>query len=341
MKKNAVTIRDVSAKCGLSISTVSKALNNYADVSLETRELVQHIARDIGYHPNAIARTLKTNRSYNLGVLFEDESGKGLTHSFFAAILNAFRSASAARGYDITFINHHGSATGMSYLDHCQYRNVDGICMVCADFEEPEVSELAHSGLPCVTIDHRYEGVSCLLNENESGMRTLVERAIAFGHRSIAFVYGHPSAVTDARIAAYRSVMEAHGLPIPPGCLMESVYILPSAGYDAVMRLMRLPHPPTCILFPDDHSTLGAREALAQLGLRVPEDVSIAGYDGIQLTQMLRPRVTTILQDTLTTGSRAADLLIDQIEGSAPAEAQVVTIPCRLLEGETMGPVKA
>lgn len=80
----AVTIKDVSAKCGLSISTVSKAFNNYADISLETRELVQRTAREIGYYPNAIARTLKTNRSYNLGVLFQEKRGTGLTHSFFA-----------------------------------------------------------------------------------------------------------------------------------------------------------------------------------------------------------------------------------------------------------------
>ena len=116
----AVTIKDVSAKCGLSISTVSKAFNNYADISLETRELVQRTAREIGYYPNAIARTLKTNRSYNLGVLFQEKRGTGLTHSFFASVLDAFKSAGEKRGYDITFINHSGKS--MSYLEH----RVDG-----------------------------------------------------------------------------------------------------------------------------------------------------------------------------------------------------------------------
>lgn len=139
----AVTIKDVSAKCGLSISTVSKAFNNYADISLETRELVQRTAREIGYYPNAIARTLKTNRSYNLGVLFQEKRGTGLTHSFFASVLDAFKSAGEKRGYDITFINHHIGWTGMTYLEHCRYRNVDGVCVVCADFYAPEVIDLA------------------------------------------------------------------------------------------------------------------------------------------------------------------------------------------------------
>lgn len=144
----AVTIKDVSAKCGLSISTVSKAFNNYADISLETRELVQRTAREIGYYPNAIARTLKTNRSYNLGVLFQEKRGTGLTHSFFASVLDAFKSAGEKRGYDITFINHHIGWTGMTYLEHCRYRNVDGVCVVCADFYAPEVIELVDSNLP-------------------------------------------------------------------------------------------------------------------------------------------------------------------------------------------------
>lgn len=338
MKRNVVTIRDVSAKCGISVSTVSKALNNYADVSSETRELVRRAAREIGYFPNAVARALKTNHSYHIGVLFEEESGEGLTHSFFASILNALRLQAAVRRYDLTFINHSGR--GMSYLEHCRYRQVDGVCIVCAGFTVPEVAEVAQSGLPCVTIDHRYPGVPCVLNENDAGMTLLTERAVALGHKRIAFVYGDPSSVTEARIAAYRRVMERHGLSFPPEYLVASTYILPSAGYEAALRLLRLPQPPSCILFPDDHTTLGVREALGELGLRCPEDVSIAGYDGIDLTQMLKPRLTTVWQDTRKTGKLAADALIDLIEGRMDSVPQVISVPCTLLEGESMGPIQ-
>ena len=145
----AVTIKDVfpqSAAC--PSPTVSKAFNNYADISLWAAELVQRTAREIGYYPNAIARTLKTNRSYNLGVLFQEKRGTGLTHSFFASVLDAFKSAGEKRGYDITFINHHIGWTGMTYLEHCRYRNVDGVCVVCADFYAPEVIELVDTICP-------------------------------------------------------------------------------------------------------------------------------------------------------------------------------------------------
>lgn len=336
MKRNAVTIRDLSAKCGISVSTVSKALNNYSDVSTETRELVRRAAREIGYYPNAVARALKTNHSYHIGVVFEEESGEGLTHSFFASILNALRLRAAARNYDLTFISH--TDRGMSYVDHCRYRQVDGVCIVCAGFGVPEVAELAQSGLPCVTIDHQYPGVPCVMNENTEGMTLLTERAVALGHRRIAFVSGESSSVTDMRIAAFRRVMESHGLPVPPEYRISSQYILPSAGYETALRLLRLPEPPTCILFPDDHTTLGVRDALGELGLRCPEDVSIAGYDGINLTQMLKPRLTTVWQDTTSTGTLAADALIDLIEGRAEDAPRVIRVPCRLLEGESMGP---
>ena len=199
----AVTIKDVSAKCGLSISTVSKAFNNYADISAETRELVHRTAREIGYYPNAIARTLKTNRSYNLGVLFQEERGTGLTHSFFASVLDAFKSEAEKHGYDITFINHNISWTGMTYLEHCRYRNVDGVCVVCANFYAPEVVELVASDIPVVTIDHAFSNRSCVLSENIEGMKALVAHAAALGHRRIAYVHGEHASVTDNRITGF------------------------------------------------------------------------------------------------------------------------------------------
>lgn len=341
MKKTAVTIKDVSARCGLSVSTVSKALNNYHDISAETKELVLQTAREIGYYPNAIARTLKTNRSNNLGVLFQEESGQGLTHHFFASVLNAFKTASEKRGYDITFINHNIGDRGMTYLEHCHYRNVDGAVIVCADFSRDEVRQLAQSGFPCVTIDHQYEGCCCVLNDNASGMETLVRHAAQLGHERIAMVYGHSSAVTTARVEAYRRTMAQLNLNIPDGYLKQALYTFPNATHEAVLQLMQLPVPPTCILLPDDHTSLGARGALEELGLKFAEDVSIGGYDGISLTQMLKPKLTTVEQDTWRTGTEAANLLIDLIESPSPLPPRTVVIPGKLLEGESILPRKA
>ncbi len=334
----AITIKDVAARCGLSVSTVSKAFNHYCDISERTREMVQRTAREMGYYPNAIARTLKTNRSYNLGVLFVDDSKSGLTHDFFAMVLEAFKSEAEHRGYDVTFINHNIGRTAMTYLEHCRYRNVDGVCLACVDFASPQVQELAMADIPCVTIDHAYPDRACVLSENQQGMEALVRHAFSLGHRRIAYVHGQACAVTESRVAGYRQAMSACGLPLRKEWLRAGAYFHPDRGREAVLSLLRLPVRPTCILMPDDYACLGALEAANQLGLRVPEDLSLGGYDGIRLARLLRPRLTTVFQDAPRIGMLAAQQLVDQIENAPSAPVQAA-VPCRLIPGESIGPV--
>ena len=124
-----------------------------------------------------------------------------------------------------------------------------------------------------------------------------------------------------------------------PEYLVGSVYDSPQAGAEAVKKLMALPVPPTCILMPDDHSALGALTAAAELGLRVPEDVSIGGYDGSRITQMTHPRITTVMQDAKRMGQQAALYLIDRIENPRTAGSETGLIPTMLQPGESIGPV--
>lgn len=332
----AVTIKDVSARCGLSISTVSKAFNNYSDISSETRELVHRTAREIGYYPNAIARTLKTNRSSNLGVLFADDGDNGLTHSFFASVLNAFKSESEKHGYDITFINHNVGWNGMTYLEHCRYRNVDGVCIVCADFERDEVRELVSGELPVVTIDHVYNNRTCIQSDNRQGMADLTRHILSMGHRRIAYICGQTSAVTTQRKTTFLRTMSEAGLSVPDESLVEACYHDPAATREATLRLLGADPRPTCILMPDDYAFLGGREAILSAGLRIPEDISVAGYDGVQLIQLCQPRLTTIWQDTDRIGREAARQLVHLIEQPRTTCPEILPIACRLLEGETI-----
>ena len=336
----AVTIKDVAAKCGLSISTVSKAFNNYADISAETREVVQRAAKEIGYYPNAIARTLKTNRSYNLGVLFQEESGTGLTHAFFAQLLQAFKAEAEKHGYDITFINHNIGRSGMTYLEHCRYRNVDGVVIICVDFYAPEVVELVAGDIPVVTIDHIFANRSCVLSENVEGMQNLVTHAASLGHRRIAYVHGEKASVTENRITGYYRGLAAYGIAANPDYLVASVYDNPEAGAAALRQLMALPEPPTCIILQDDHAALGALDAAAELGIRIPEELSIAGFDASPFARMCRPRLTTVAQDTERMGCQAALYLIDRIENPRTAGSETAMIPTQLVIGESVGKVK-
>ncbi len=332
----AVTIRELSKKCGLSISTVSKALNGYSDISKATRAMVGQIAKEMGYFPNTHARALKTKRTYNLGVLFVDDTQSGLTHSYFSTVLEAFKSEAERSGYDITFISHNFGSNHMTYLEHCSSREVDGVCIACVDFLGPEIAALVNSDLQVITIDHLFSNRSCIQSNNLDGMRQLVEYVYEMGHRKVAYVHGTKSAVTDVRLGSFSRTADELGLRVPECYLQDCIYNNPSSVYQATHRLLEMPDRPTCILVSDDYAALGALEAAADMGLKVPEDVSIAGYDGIGMMQLMRPRLTTIQQDSIRIGTEAAKRLVELIENPKTTLPEIAVIPCTLLEGETI-----
>ena len=141
-----------------------------------------------GIFPNAAARALKTNRSYNIGVLFEEEAGSGLTHEYFSGVLNGLKVQAEKQGYDITFINTCFENRKMSYYEHCRYRNFEGVAIVCADYNDPDVLELMNSDLPVVTIDYVHHNCTAVSSNNIQGMEDLVKYIYQQGHRKIAYI---------------------------------------------------------------------------------------------------------------------------------------------------------
>lgn len=330
----SATILDVSRHCNFSPNIVRRVLSAAnSDISEDTRKLILRTASELDYR--ALPHT------HSLGVLFMDESAKGLTHPFFASVLNAFKLAAEARGYDVTFINHNIGGARMSYLEYCQYRALAGVCIACIDFSDPEVEALVRSGIPCVTVDHIFKKVPSVLSDNEIGVQKLVLYAIAKGHRRIAMIHGHNnSVVTRTRIKQFRQTMQFSGLPIPDEYLRSGLYGDIPLTRRLVDELLRLPERPTCIFLPDDVTYLGAHEAAQSLGLRVPEDVSFIGYDGLPITQALSPKLTTVRQNSDGIGSEAAAKLISIIENPDDVSFLPILLPVELLEGGTVGTVE-
>ena len=277
----------------------------------------------------------------NLGIFYQEESDKGLTHPFFILILNAFMEEAQARGYDVTFVHHPLKGTEEPLADHCRRLGADGLCLVCGDFSHPKMQALTGSGFPCVSVDHIFRGLPAVLSDNETGVRKLVEYAITRGHRRIAFIHGHNnSLVTRTRISQFRSTMDYHRLPVPEGYLREGRYHDIGGTRNLVRELLSLPEPPSCILLPDDMTYFGAQEAARDRSLRIPEDISFAGYDGIPLTQALTPRLTTIRQNCDTMGKIAAARLIDLVEHPETASRKPTIYPVELVEGETVASIQ-
>jgi LacI family transcriptional regulator len=331
------TIKEIATACGVSAATVSKALNNASDVGADTALRVKSAARAMGYFPNAAARALKTNRSHNIGLLFADATNSGLAHEFFSLVLNSLKEEAERHGYDVTFISRDIGLTGMSYLEHCRYRKCDGVVIATVlDYADPQVIELAQSDIPLIAVDYVFDNRGSVLSDNVQGMRDLVRYVYSMGHRKIAFIHGDKTAVTKMRLASFHRTCEELGLKIPDEYVIEGVFHEPSASARATRELLSLPDRPTCILFPDDYSFLGGMNEIESAGLSIPDDISVCGFDGIHLSQVLRPRLTTVRQKTEQLGAQASAMLVEAIENGKTYLPHRVVVPCELIEGESV-----
>lgn len=329
-----VSIKDIATRCGVSVATVSKALNDKKDISADTKERIRQVADEMGYFSNAFAKALKTNRSYNIGVLFVDEQHSGLRHEFYSYILESFKSYAEQKGYDITFIHHSTDNEHGSYLRHCHHRGVDGVMIACVDYNLPEVKELIASDIPIVTVDYENKDVYTVLSDNTRGISELVKYAYELGHRKIAYIYGDNVPVTDARLEGFYKTCRELNLDIPMEYVIQSPYHEPDACAENTRKLYELNDMPTCILFPDDFAALGGLNELLDNGFRVPEDVSVIGYDGLITSKVLG--LTTWKQNSEMIGKKAAEKLVEIIENPEAERTGHYVVEGELIKGTTI-----
>lgn len=329
-----VTLKMLAKECGVSVATVSKALNGARDISTETASRIQRAAVAMGYTPNAAARALKTSRSHNLGVIFDDGTSSGLTHEHFAYILDSFKRRAEALGYDITLISVQPGPWGADYVSHVRFRNCDGVAVLVAENASGTIAEFIRTGVPVVSVDYHYDNCSCIESDNVSGMRVLLEYVYAQGHRRVAAIFGDDNPVTRVRMSSFFNTCRRLNLEIPDEYIRCCRYHEADLSAIATRQLMSLPEPPTCILYPDDFSFFGGKREIESMGLSVPEDISAAGYDGISVGKVIS--LTTIQQDTVAIGNAIADELTRAVEEGRGFLPRMVSIPCSLIEGTTV-----
>lgn len=332
-----VSIRDIARECGVSIATVSKALNGSSDISEKTREAIQAKSAALGYQPNAAARALRVGRSENLGILFEDPRHSGIAHAYFGKIFEGFRAGAEAAGYDVTFINCLSNTGDAAYLEHCLRRGVDGVCIASmVEFTDSRVVELVRSKLPTVTIDYAFHNRMSILSDNVQGMEALVRYVCQMGHRDLAFIHGEMTAVTESRLAGFYKACDELKIHVPECNIRQGVYHNGALCGELTRELLALPKRPSCIFFPDDVSALGGIAAISRAGLRIPEDISVVGYDGVEMSALLTPSLTTYRQDAQGIGRAAAEALVKLIEKPRGTLAQSILVEGSLQVGESV-----
>jgi len=333
-----LTIKDLSKKSGFSVTTVSKALNNYSDISPKTKKLILNLASEMNYIPNSQARSLVTQKSYTIGIIFHEISGVGLQHPLFSKILETFKSEVENAGYDILFLAHKTGGQMGSYLQHSLRKQVEGIFVLCADFFSEELFELYNSDIPIVMIDFQQEKINCVTSNNEQSVDLAIRYLYEKGHRVIANIHGGKyTFIGGTRKKAFEDAMESLGLNINPEHVVEGEVFSKQNGYDAMMEIMKSKEQPSAVFCASDMMAIGAIQAIHDSNKKVPEDYSVMGFDGIDISQIVTPRLTTIKQDTVLMGKIAAKEILKMMDKNKRLNAgKTIVVDGYLLEGETV-----
>lgn len=265
----------------------------------------------------------------------------GLRHYLFAAIIEHFKISLEQLGYDVVILSNRVGNMGLSFLGHCKYRKLDGVFIINSDPLSDEVKELINSDIPKIAFDYHDDKIGCISTDCEKGMAMLYDYLWQLGHRDIVYFYGTPAErqVTQWRIEAVRKAAAAHGKTMSESDFLPTSYYSIGGGRATMHQLFREGRRPSAIICSDDYTSVGVLNAIHSAGLSVPEDFSLCGFDGIEITQLIYPQLTTILQDTSQIGRIAAEDLVEQIQTN-PKDRKIrsYVIEPQLLVGKSCAP---
>lgn len=336
------TIRELAERTGVSVATVSRVLNDYPDVSDQTRARVLAAIREMDWTPDRAARVLVTGRSHTMAVVLETGEGHpDLQHPFFQEVLGGLKRAVGQAGFDILLLGETDGRNGgssQSFLSRIRQHRAEGVVIMGVDRNDPQVQTLTRSNVPCMAIDQDFEGgrTGYVSSDNVEGAALAVRHLHERGHRRIAFI-GGPTETRPGvdRLLGYRRELQRLKLAYEPGYVGEGDFYLRS-GFRAMVALLDRPVPPSAVFAASDLMAAGALQAIRERGLRCPADVAVVGFDDIQLASLLRPSLTTIRQDAGAVGVSAGEALVRLID-DPELEPPRITVPVELVVRESSG----
>ncbi|TMD84400.1 MAG: LacI family transcriptional regulator [Chloroflexi bacterium] len=331
-----VTLKELGARAHVHPSTVSRVANNDPSLRIAppTRQRIEALLRETEYQPNGVARGLKLRQTLVLAVVIPD-----ITNPFFAALFRGVEDAASPRGYNVLLCNTDGSpARQRSHLQSLHARRVDGVIMASSFLKDPTVRWLRHQGVPYVLVN-RFSDEShdaFVGSDDLVGGRLATEHLVELGHRRIGHLAGKLTVSTGVmRRRGYLVALADRGIAADPRLVVESGYT-EEGGARAAERLLALPDRPTGIFAVTDMTAVGAFGVARRMGLRIPEDVAIVGYNDIPLATRIVPALTTVHVPIHDFGAVAARLLLEQIETGAPSRQRVVFNPQLVVRGSTV-----
>lgn len=329
--KAKMNIYELAEITGFSVSTVSKALNNTGRISQKTREIILAKASELNYVASYHAKALSSKKSWLIGIIYADNLNIGLSHPHFSVILENFKQEVEKNGYEVTFINRKMGNTEMSYLEFCKYRNVEGVFVVNYYSLSRQIPELIESGIPMVSADLGNDRITTIASDDLKGGRLAAEYLVDLGHTKIGHIAGPQYTVSaQKRLQGFLEVMNERGI--------QSHYVYHSHnygfddGYMGAKRIVEEGLQPTAVFAASDWMALGAMKAFAEHDVKIPQDLSIIGYDNLEFLKYCTPALTTVSQKNEMIGITAAKFLMEKIAGK---EIESTILDVEVVEGTT------
>jgi LacI family transcriptional regulator len=325
-----VTIREVARLAGVSPATVSKVLNGARHVSADAKQRVNRAVELLGYKPNNIARSLKTRSTRTLGMITDDLEGV-----FTMSLMRGVEEAASSEDFSVFLGNSYGDLDReRKHLEVLQAKQVDGIVLLSGyRVRERGAPSLRLGGIPVVYL-YQYTSeadIPCVVPDDRGGARLGVEHLIGLGRRRIAFINGpYEYEATHLRLDGYRQALEDFGLPVDPSLVHVAGDWREDSGYAQTRELMAMNEQPDAIFCASDLLAAGALDALHELGLDVPNDVSVLGFDDRPLAAHQRPPLSTIALPLYEMGILAGTILISLVRGTATVSG-TQAVPCSLV----------
>jgi len=329
-------MRDVAERARVSVSTVSHVLNGTRRVAGETQEAVLAAIEELSYQPNLLAKSLKTRRTFTIGLLVSD-----IQNSFFTSVVRGIEDVALSRGYHLFLCNTDEDAGREDeYVRELANKRVDGLLVASSAPRHDHAGRLGAENLPFVFVDRKVEGVDAdvISVDNREGMRLISDHLAGLGHERVGMISGPLD-----KASGYERYLGLQGALADLGVGLKDSLVRfgdfrTSSGREGAMELLGLPSPPTALVTANNQMTLGALMAVKEMGLRIPDDVSVVGFDDPEWAPLTDPPLTTLAQPTYEMGVEAVKLLLDRIEGEQDGRTRRVLLEPWLVVRESTAP---
>jgi LacI family transcriptional regulator len=331
-----VTIRDVARLSGVSPMTVSRVINESAQVSPDTRRRVEQAISELGYVPSRLARGLSRQRTRTLALIVPD-----VANPFFTLIVRGAEDFARRADYRVILCDTRADVNlERDVIEEMIAHRVEGIVIApVSDRSKVHLRRLAKFGVPFVLIDRTVAGVDAdaVLGDSVGGARQLVEHLISLGHRRIGFIVESDEVSTARdRRRGYEAALAAAGLQLDPALVADAT-VDPRGGFDGMQRLLALEERPTAVFTVNNLVALGAIEAVREAGLEVPDDIALVCFDDIEYASRLHPFLTVMEQPAETFGTLGTQLLLERIDGRGSERRRVVVLPAEFVVRKSCG----